>query len=240
MGGADNDFLRGDTGQTGGGSDTLLGGTGNDKLFGGKDGDCLIGDEGNDELTGGADGDNFVFGHNVYRGGECVANPVIGNDVIKDFDADQEDRVIFHTAFEGTLSATIVGQDVLISSTLGGTVLIEGLVSELEGIDPTDPFFDPAALIDFLTKPGIDGDGKGIITFEDKCITPVVCEPDQAQAGCQEIYVMVPDCHITLDTTRVGDTTISTTEAQIADMFVEDDANVSVSNGVLHISLLAE
>jgi hypothetical protein len=245
MGAEGNDVLRGDTGQSGGGSDLLVGGLGNDSLFGGKDGDCLVGDEGNDVLTGGADGDNFVFGHGIDRNGDgvCeVVNKVIGHDVITDFDADQEDRVIFHTAFEGTLSATLVNgnRDVLISSSLGGTVLIVGLVAELEGIDPTDPFFDPSALIEFLTKPGIDGDGKGIITFEDKCITPFACEPDQAVAVCKPDHVMVKGCIFDLDDDRVGNTTISTTEARIADMFVEDDANVWVSNGMLHVNLLAE
>jgi hypothetical protein len=245
MGAEGDDVLRGDTGQSGGGSDLLVGGLGHDSLFGGKDGDCLVGDEGNDVLTGGADGDNFVFGHGIDRDGDgvCeVTNKVIGNDIITDFDADQEDRVIFHTAFEGTLSATLVNgnRDVLISSSLGGTVLIVGLVAELEGIDPTDPFFDPSALIEFLTKPGIDGDGKGIITFEDKCITPFACEPDQAEAACKPDHVMVKGCIFDLDDDRVGNTTISTTEARIADMFVEDDANVWVSNGMLHVNLLAE
>jgi hypothetical protein len=51
----------------------------------------------------------------------------------------------------------------------GGTVFgSTGLVSELEGLDPSDPFFDEAALLDFLLKDGIDGDGKGIIVFDDK------------------------------------------------------------------------
>jgi hypothetical protein len=51
---------------------------------------------------------------------------------------------------------------------------------------------------------------------------------------------MVKGCIFDLDDDRVGNTTISTTEARIADMFVEDDANVWVSNGMLHVNLLAE
>ncbi|MDX5356383.1 MAG: hypothetical protein LPK12_01425, partial [Rhodobacterales bacterium] len=231
------------TGQTGGGNDTLLGGTGDDTLWGGKDGDCLIADEGNDVLYGGADGDDFVFGHELDLDGDgtCdVESRNIGHNVIKDFDADQEDRVVFHTSFEGSLSASIVGGDVLVSSSHGGSVLIEGLVAELEGIDPTDPFFDESTLIDFLTKQGIDGDGKGIITFEDKCITPFVCDPDQAEVHCEEDYVYPEWCNRDLSTDRVGNTTISTTEKQIADMFVEQDANVFIQNGTLYINLLAE
>ncbi|HBT01523.1 MAG TPA: hypothetical protein DEB47_17085, partial [Citreicella sp.] len=226
-----------------GGNDTLLGGVGNDTLKGGKDDDCLIADSGQDVLIGGADGDDFVFGHEIDEDGdgECDRTDLtIDYNVIKDFDADQEDRVVFHTDFEGTLSASIVGDDVLITSSLGGSVLIEGLVSELEGIDPTDPFFDESVLIEFLTKQGEDGDGKGIISFEDKCITPFVCEPDQAEVYCPEPYVPTPVCITPLSTDKVGDTTINATELQIADLFVEEDANVSIQNGSLYIDLTAE
>jgi len=114
------------------------------------------------------------------------------------------------------------------------------LVSELEGIDPTDPFFDESALIDYLLKTGEDGDGKGIIYFEDKCVTLPDCDPDQAEAGCVEILIQQYECCIELDDTPIGNTTINTTEQQIADMYVEQDANVSIKDGYLCIDLLAE
>jgi len=47
-------------------------------------------------------------------------------------------------------------------------------------------------------------------------------------------------CFTELSTGKIGDTTISTTELQIATLFVEQDANVSISNGNLFIDLLAE
>ena len=130
----------------------------NDLSYGGKGDDCLLDGKGNDTLKGGADGDDFVFGYGEDTNGDgvCdVTNGSISNNVILDFDADQEDRVVFHTMFQGTLSAAIIGDDVKISTSLGGSVLIKGLVTEMEGIDPTDPFFNAAALLDFLTKPGI-------------------------------------------------------------------------------------
>ena len=46
--------------------------------------------------------------------------------------------------------------------------------SELEGLDTSNPFFDESKLIDFLTSTGEDGDGKGVIYFEDKTIEPML------------------------------------------------------------------
>jgi len=240
-GNAGNDVLRGDSGQTNGGEDVLLGGRGNDRLFGGKDDDCLIADEGNDTLTGGADGDDFVFGHNAFTGAGIIQSTVIGKNVITDFDDDNSDRIVFHSAFEGTLSAEIDGDDVLISSSLGGSVLVKGLVSELEGIDPSDPFFDSSTLIDFLTKTGEfeAEDGKGVIFFEDKGVTLPDCDPDQAEVDCDEIDMGQYVCEIDLDDTPVGNTSISTTEERIADLYVDEDANVSLVGNLLTVDLLA-
>ncbi|MDO9525931.1 MAG: hypothetical protein Q7J57_10430 [Gemmobacter sp.] len=185
-----------------------------------------------------------MFGHDIDRDGDGVCEETSLNigrtNTILDFDGDQGDRVVFHTDFEGTLSAAIEGDDVRVTSSLGGDVLIKGLVSELEGIDPTDPFFNPDTLMEFLIKTGTDGDGKGIIYFEDKCVTMFTCEADQAEVDCYVPDVYPLPCCVELSEDRIGNTTISTTELQIAQMFVEQDANVSIYGNVLCIDLLAE
>ncbi|RYC43480.1 Ig-like domain-containing protein, partial [Pectobacterium zantedeschiae] len=76
-GGAGNDILFGQ-----GGNDTLIGGEGNDLLYGGAGDDILIGGPGGDTLIGGAGADTFK-----WLAGD------IGNDVIKDFNAKEGDRI---------------------------------------------------------------------------------------------------------------------------------------------------
>ncbi|MFJ2973274.1 retention module-containing protein [Kluyvera sp. NPDC087067] len=76
-GGEGNDILIG-----GGGNDLLNGGEGNDLLFGGTGNDILIGGKGNDTLYGGAGSDTFTW----LKGDD-------GHDVIKDFRADEGDRI---------------------------------------------------------------------------------------------------------------------------------------------------
>ncbi len=76
-GGEGNDILIG-----GGGNDLLNGGEGNDLLFGGTGNDILIGGKGNDTLHGGAGSDTFTW----LKGDD-------GHDVIKDFRADEGDRI---------------------------------------------------------------------------------------------------------------------------------------------------
>ncbi|GLW38646.1 hypothetical protein Pcaca04_25820 [Pectobacterium carotovorum subsp. carotovorum] len=76
-GGAGNDILFGQ-----GGNDTLIGGEGNDLLYGGSGDDILIGGAGGDTLIGGAGADTFK-----WQAGD------IGNDVIKDFNAKEGDRI---------------------------------------------------------------------------------------------------------------------------------------------------
>ncbi|WP_370374903.1 Ig-like domain-containing protein [Pectobacterium aroidearum] len=76
-GGAGNDILFGQ-----GGNDTLIGGEGNDLLYGGAGDDILIGGPGGDTLIGGAGADIFK-----WQAGD------IGNDVIKDFNAKEGDRI---------------------------------------------------------------------------------------------------------------------------------------------------
>ena len=65
------------------GDDTLLGGMGDDKLEGGEGDDTIIGGNGDDTLTGGAGSDTFVFHANL------------DTDVVKDFDLDEEDSLLF-------------------------------------------------------------------------------------------------------------------------------------------------
>ncbi|MEH2922330.1 Ig-like domain-containing protein [Samsonia erythrinae] len=76
-GGAGNDLLFGQ-----GGNDILIGGEGNDLLYGGTGDDILIGGAGGDTLVGGAGADIFR-----WQSGD------IGNDVIKDFNAKEGDRI---------------------------------------------------------------------------------------------------------------------------------------------------
>nr|WP_330165200.1 Ig-like domain-containing protein [Pectobacterium versatile] len=76
-GGAGDDILFGQ-----GGNDTLYGGAGNDLLYGGSGDDILIGGAGGDTLIGGAGADTFK-----WQAGD------IGNDVIKDFNAKEGDRI---------------------------------------------------------------------------------------------------------------------------------------------------
>ena len=110
----------------------------------------------------------------------------------------------------------------------------------MEGIDPTDPFFNNDALMDYLLETGIDGDGKGIISFEDVCVTPVVCNPDQAEVDCQPSWFRPEPCCDVLGTEKLGNTSIYTTELQIATLYVETDENVWLSSGKLCINLLNE
>jgi hypothetical protein len=77
LGGAGNDILFGQ-----GGNDTLDGGKGNDILLGGTGDDTLIGGQGNDILIGGLGADTFV-----WKAGD------IGHDIIKDFNHAQGDKI---------------------------------------------------------------------------------------------------------------------------------------------------
>jgi Ca2+-binding RTX toxin-like protein len=77
LGGQGSDTLEG-----GSGTDTLNGGTGNDYLNSGAGNDILIGGEGDDILFGGSGADTFV-----WQSGD------LGNDVIKDFNSSEGDRI---------------------------------------------------------------------------------------------------------------------------------------------------
>ena len=91
LGGAGDDILFGQ-----GGNDTLDGGKGNDILLGGTGNDTLIGGQGNDILIGGSGADTFV-----WKAGD------IGNDVIKDFKASEGDRIDLKDLLKGETDSTI-------------------------------------------------------------------------------------------------------------------------------------
>ncbi|MGE8188627.1 immunoglobulin-like domain-containing protein [Pseudomonas sp. NPDC086278] len=91
LGGAGNDILFGQ-----GGNDSLDGGKGNDILLGGSGNDTLMGGQGNDILIGGSGADTFV-----WKSGDT------GNDVIKDFKASEGDRIDLRDLLQGESGSTI-------------------------------------------------------------------------------------------------------------------------------------
>ncbi|WP_458729885.1 retention module-containing protein [Pseudomonas brenneri] len=91
LGGSGDDILFGQ-----GGNDYLDGGKGNDILLGGTGSDTLIGGQGNDILIGGTGADTFV-----WRAGDT------GNDVIKDFKASEGDRIDLRDLLKGETDGTI-------------------------------------------------------------------------------------------------------------------------------------
>ncbi|MGU9813765.1 beta strand repeat-containing protein, partial [Pseudomonas sp. LF052] len=91
LGGAGDDILFGQ-----GGNDYLDGGKGNDILLGGTGDDTLIGGPGNDILIGGSGADTFV-----WKAGD------LGNDVIKDFKASEGDRIDLKDLLKGETDSTI-------------------------------------------------------------------------------------------------------------------------------------
>ncbi|TWR84619.1 retention module-containing protein [Pseudomonas proteolytica] len=91
LGGSGDDILFGQ-----GGNDYLDGGKGNDILLGGTGNDTLIGGQGNDILIGGTGADTFV-----WRSGD------VGNDVIKDFKALEGDRIDLRDLLKGETDSTI-------------------------------------------------------------------------------------------------------------------------------------
>ncbi|AXO86534.1 type I secretion C-terminal target domain-containing protein [Pseudomonas parafulva] len=90
-GGRGNDILLGGTG-----NDTLIGGEGNDLLIGGAGNDILIGGKGDDILIGGSGADTFV-----WKAGD------FGNDVIKDFNQQEGDRLDLRDLLQGEKASTI-------------------------------------------------------------------------------------------------------------------------------------
>ncbi|WP_165788504.1 retention module-containing protein [Stutzerimonas stutzeri] len=91
-GGAGDDVLYGLQG-----NDTLDGGTGNDQLFGGAGDDILIGGLGNDQLNGGSGADTFI-----WKAGD------LGQDVIKDFNIAEGDRIDLRDLLQGENDGNIL------------------------------------------------------------------------------------------------------------------------------------
>ena len=224
-----------------GGDDMLVGGEGNDYLDGEKGSDMLFADLGNDVLRGGGDGDDFVFGFCTDNNGQKIDHLVFDKNIIADFDDDQDDRIVFHTSFDGQLTATIVdGVDVVIDAGAAGKVKVLDLVTELDGLDPADPFFDESKLMEFLTKTGTDGSGKGVIYFEDKCVMDMdIKVRDPNTEWNREMF---PEAHKTVDLSHkyIGDTTIRTTEVQMADLFLDETENASLMGNTIWVDLTQE
>jgi len=253
FGGRGEDFLKGDEGDDtlmgGGHDDTLLGGEGDDSLDGGSGDDLLIGGSGDDTLRGGSGGDDFAFGHGVDEDGDGICDETfltIGHNTIVDFDVDNNDRIFIHSALAGpngsNLAATVSGKDVIVEIlSTGETITIVGLVDELEGIDPDDPFFNPANLMPMLLKTGeVEDDGKGVITIGDVCVGDFACVVDLPQIRWTDPLIVDPDPkRVALMDEKVGNTTNNTTQQEMAAIYVEDDANVKNEGDALLFEICA-
>ena len=197
-------------------------------------------------MTGGGDADEFVFGFDIDFGAHTTYVGPAGDNVITDFDDDQFDLIVMHTSIDADdLSATIVNadQDVLISHTDGWTILLEGLVEEMEGIDPDDIFFDDAALMAFLLEGAPDGtvgaNDKGIIEFRDKEVEYFNCEADDA-AYCEVPGVgNVDPAHKEMSMMDVGNTTINTNEYEVLNNYLDQDENVYIEGSYVVLDILA-
>ena len=124
--------------------DNIFGNGGNDLLSGGAGNDVLFGGEGSDTLTGGADADIFVV------------DATIGNDVITDFDPDEDiiDMTASGFAFDDLSSNQTA--DGLLVSWEGGSLLLAGVSGD---IDESWFYFmngDPVGVPDGIG--GADGD----------------------------------------------------------------------------------
>ncbi|MBH3345182.1 type I secretion C-terminal target domain-containing protein, partial [Pseudomonas parafulva] len=106
-GGNGNDILFGQ-----GGNDILDGGKGNDILLGGSGNDTLIGGPGDDILIGGSGADTFVWKAGDY-----------GNDVIKDFNRSEGDRIDLKDLLQGEKGSII--DNYLKLSTVEGTTTLQ-------------------------------------------------------------------------------------------------------------------
>lgn len=90
-GGEGNDLIGGDSGH-----DTLYGGSGNDSINGAEGDDSLLGDDGNDRLAGQDGNDTLVGGAGADL---FFFNPSYGNDLVKDFNVAEGDRLCISKKF---------------------------------------------------------------------------------------------------------------------------------------------
>ena len=107
-GGSSDDVLYG-----GDGNDLLYGGEGNDTLYGGTGNDILIGGKGDDTLYGGSGSDTFKW----LKGDD-------GHDVIKDFRADEGDRIDLSDLL-GDVAETDLASYIRITDDSNGNAVIE-------------------------------------------------------------------------------------------------------------------
>ncbi|AYC33939.1 retention module-containing protein [Pseudomonas cavernae] len=149
-GGSGNDYISGGAGSDSisgaAGNDTLAGGTGNDILIGGDGNDLLIGGTGNDELQGGAGADTFV-----WKAGDT------GNDVIKNFNAAQGDRIDLSDLLPDTASNDLLSYlkvdtaaSTLQVSASGNVDTSADVTIQLEGVNLGDYGANPSAIINSL------------------------------------------------------------------------------------------
>ncbi|MGE8326460.1 retention module-containing protein [Pseudomonas urmiensis] len=142
MGGAGNDIIFGQ-----GGNDYIDGGKGNDILLGGTGNDTLLGGEGNDVLVGGAGKDTLIGGkgNDILSGGAGADTFVwkagdLGNDVIKDFKPAEGDRLDLSDLLQAERGTTI--DNYLKITTVGGEstlqISTEGKLNAAGGLANVD------------------------------------------------------------------------------------------------------
>nr|WP_256574469.1 MULTISPECIES: immunoglobulin-like domain-containing protein [unclassified Pseudomonas] len=142
MGGGGNDIIFGQ-----GGNDYLDGGKGNDILLGGTGNDTLLGGEGNDLLFGGAGNDTLIGGkgNDILSGGAGADTFVwkagdLGQDVIKDFKLSEGDRLDLTDLLQGERGTTI--DNYLKITTVGGEstlqISTEGKLNAAGGLANAD------------------------------------------------------------------------------------------------------
>ncbi|MDP1572723.1 MAG: Ig-like domain-containing protein [Pseudomonadota bacterium] len=97
------------------GDDLLIGGAGNDQIYGGTGADTIYGGGGNDYLVGGAGADNFVFTGWASGGNDTIADFVSGTDGIT-FDSGVVANI-------GALTIADSGSDLLVTVTSTGATI---------------------------------------------------------------------------------------------------------------------
>jgi len=129
------------------GDDLLFGGTGDDSVYGGRDEDTIYGGSGNDTINGDA-GDDLLFGgsgDDVLTGGggsDTFYFASGGQDVITDFDISDDILDLsgapaeFASVSDVVASATVQGNDILIDTGNGNSLLLEDIsLSQVSDID---------------------------------------------------------------------------------------------------------
>ncbi|MNR01958.1 Leukotoxin [compost metagenome] len=110
-------------GDTRGGNDTLIGGKGDDILYGQGGNDLLIGGEGDDILYGGTGADVFVW-----------ENGDVGNDVIKDFTIGEGDRIDLSDLLPDA-AATDIGKYLQLITDSGTSTLLVSSTGQFAAAD---------------------------------------------------------------------------------------------------------